>query len=160
MIRIAELPLDIPAGNRGASYIKQRLEQDSAKSAKGSKKSQLEEHLRKQFVSHRFPPFMRQLMFAKQAIGRQWRFDFAFVDWMIAVEVDGLVVRNIGGRMVSMGGHADAAGFREDRVKGAWAVVLGWHVLRFEKDQVKGGFAVEMVGRLLTAKGWTRERSA
>lgn len=160
MTHVGELPLDIPAGNRGASYIKQRLEQDTAKKAKGSKSHRHEDELARQFVSHQFPPHVRDLRFAKKDIGRQWRFDFAFPDWMIAVEVEGLVVRRIGGQMVSMGRHANVAGFREDCMKYAWAAVLGWTVLRFEQSQVKAGVAIEMVGRLLASKDWTRTHDA
>jgi very-short-patch-repair endonuclease len=103
------------------------------------------------------PAPIREHRFAK-GIGRQWRFDFAFHDFMLAVEIEGLVVANamIGGkkRLVSMGRHAHADGFREDNIKYASAAVLGWTVLRFDPRQVKDGTAIEYTQRVLAARGW------
>jgi very-short-patch-repair endonuclease len=124
---------------------------------KSAKRTKHEDALAFHLRAHRFPAFEREYVFAK-SIGRRWRFDFAFLEpWRIAVEVEGLVVRRIGGQLVTQGRHANVDGFRGDCEKTAWAAVLGWTVLRFERDQVKNGFAVEMIGRLFAARGWSAE---
>lgn len=103
------------------------------------------------------PAPAREWRFAK-SIGRQWRFDFAFIDQLLAVEIEGIVVAmaTVGGkrRMVSMGRHAHADGFREDCRKYASAAMLGWTVLRFDPQMVKKREAIEMTMRVLHAKGW------
>lgn len=141
-----ELPLDIPAQPLGRDKI--------VKAMRGSKKSRHEDSLEQELTARGFPMHARDYRFAKE-IGRQWRFDFAFLQLKIAIEVEGLVVRRIGGQMVSMGRHANVAGFREDCLKYAWAAVLGWTVLRFEQSQVKGD-GMDMIERLFAARGWTR----
>lgn len=88
-----------------------------------------------------------------------WRFDFAWPEFKIAVEVEGLVCRELhdkdgGSHWVAMGGHATMDGFRDDCEKYAWANFLGWAVLRFEQNQVGNGFAIDMTVRMLYARGW------
>lgn len=124
----------------------------------------------------RLPTAQREYRFAKP-IGRQWRFDFAFLDFHLAVEIEGFVVRSIwaaelfGGapviqgdrvtnvlevkRMtVAMGGHATITGLREDCEKYNTAAMLGWTVLRFEQGAIKPQHAIEMTQRVLAARGW------
>lgn len=130
-----------------------------------------------QFEQARFPRFVRELMFAK-AIGRRWRFDFAFLDWKVAVEVEGLVVmrkwiadlngppivrgdhvvnvKSVSHELVVLGRHASITGFKDDAEKYAHAAVYHWYVLRFEQSQVKSGFACEMTERVLNSRGWHR----
>lgn len=103
--------------------------------------------------ARQLPEFEREFRFA-QTLQRQWRFDFAFVVQRIAVEIEGLVVRRIGGQLVTMGRHADINGFREDCRKYAAAAELGWTVLRFEQSMVKSGEAVDTAMRVLHARGW------
>ena len=104
--------------------------------------------------SHLLPPFVRQYRFAKH-IGRQWRFDFAFPDFMLAVEIDGVVVRRIGVQTVVGGRHATITGIRGDNVKINTAQgFLGWRVLRFLQSDVKPGHAVEFVSKALMCLGW------
>lgn len=82
----------------------------------------------------------------------QWRFDFAWPEQRIAVEVEGLVVfRNDEGETQVSGRHANIAGFKADCEKYAWAAVLGWRVLRFEQSQITGGFAIDMLVRMFAA---------
>jgi hypothetical protein len=63
-----------------------------------------------------------------------WRFDFAWPDLMLAVEVEG--------GMWSGGRHNRAQGFAEDCRKYNAAVRLGWRVLRYTTDMVKRGQAI------------------
>ena len=105
------------------------------------------------------PEFERNHRFAT-SIGREWRFDFAWLDAQIAVEVEGLVVRRIGGQIVTTGRHANPEGFREDCRKYATAALLGWTVLRFEQTMVTNGEAIAFTQRVLhriRADACTRE---
>lgn len=64
---------------------------------------------------------------------RRWRFDFALVDYKIAIEVEGGVK---GGR------HTRWYGFIEDATKYNSATVLGWRLLRYTSEHLKNPFAV------------------
>lgn len=72
---------------------------------------------------------------------RRWRFDLAWPDLMIAVEVDGGVWS--GGR------HTRGAGFVADCEKVNEATAMGWRVFRFPTPHVSDGSAVEMLRRVL-----------
>lgn len=72
---------------------------------------------------------------------RRWRFDLAWPDRMLAVEVDGGVWS--GGR------HTRGAGFIADCEKLNTATLLGWRVLRFPGSHVKDGTAEKMLRQAL-----------
>jgi very-short-patch-repair endonuclease len=95
----------------------------------------------------------RQLRFAK-AMGRQWRFDFAFPDFMLAAEIEGIVPRRVGRELVVGGRHGSVAGIIEDMDKYNVAALLGWTVLRFPQKHVKPRHAIDMTLRVLAARGW------
>jgi very-short-patch-repair endonuclease len=78
--------------------------------------------------------------FAK-SVGRGWRFDMAWPDRLVAVEIEGATW--------AAGRHSRGDGFEEDCVKYAEAAILGWRVLRFTTDMVTDGRAVEMLERAL-----------
>lgn len=98
--------------------------------------------------------FERQVLFAKAAMGRQWRFDFAFRECMVAVEIQGVVVRRIGGKIYTMGGHADVKGMRNDHRKHNAAILLGWSVLQFMQDDIKPRRAITTTIAVLQSRGW------
>lgn len=110
--------------------------------------------------SHRLPPVAREFRFACKTLGREWRFDFAWYNFRVAAEFEGLVVRMLidpktGKRVRTLyGRHATIDGFREDCEKYNSAALLGWTVLRFEKEQIRKGDAVEMTKRVLMSRGW------
>ena len=82
-----------------------------------------------------FPEPVTEHPFAKH-IGRRWRFDFAWPDRLLAVEVDG-------GAWVPGGGrHTRGAGFAADHDKFNRAMLLGWRVLRFTSRQLADGSAL------------------
>lgn len=72
---------------------------------------------------------------------RQWRFDFAWPQRKVALEVDGGV--HTGGR------HTTGTGFTEDCEKVNAAVILGWRVLRVTGAHVKSGKAVAWLEEVL-----------
>jgi len=134
------------------------------------------ELLLSQIRSYRLPPAVPELRFAK-SIGRQWRFDVAFPDFMLAVEIEGIVPRQLweakleGGGPVTVNGyvrnvtsvertfvvfgrHASVTGLIEDMEKYNTAAMLGWTVIRFPPKQIKPLTAIEMIQRVLAAKGW------
>ena len=102
------------------------------------------------------PPVVREHMFATESHDRRWRFDFSWKQFMVAVEIEGLVLRFKDGKPVASGRHATAKGFAEDCRKYAIAAILGWTVLRFNQALVKDGTAINLTMQLLTARGWAR----
>ena len=90
------------------------------------------------------PAPSRELVFHPS---RAWRFDFAWPDQRVAVEIEGVVY----GRGGQLGGrHVHATGFREDTVKYGEAFRLGWTILRVLPEQITSGLAAEwLAGRLL-----------
>lgn len=127
----------------------------------GRKPSAHAEQFDFQLRTYRLPPYEREYRFAKH-IGRQWRFDFAFLDpYFVAVEFEGVVVRPMWDQVapgqykrvtVMTGRHATITGFREDLRKYMKAAELGWLVLRIEKDMVKSGEAIASLQRVLARR--------
>ena len=72
---------------------------------------------------------------------RQWRFDFAFPEHKIAVEVEGGTWTN--------GAHSRGKHFEGDCEKYNEAVLLGWRVLRFTTDMVSDGRALATLKAIL-----------
>jgi very-short-patch-repair endonuclease len=72
---------------------------------------------------------------------RRWRFDAAFIEQRIALEIDGGLF--IGGR------HTRGAGAERDMEKFAEAMILGWRVLRVSPGQLKSGQAALWLASLL-----------
>lgn len=91
------------------------------------------------------PAYEREYRFAAVLVGpgkgvrkrladsglRDWRFDFAFVEQKVAIEVNG-------GTWVS-GRHNRASSIADDYRKLNAAASLGWRVLQFTTDQVSDG---------------------
>jgi hypothetical protein len=116
-----------------------------------------EELFATQCRAYHLPPFEQQVTFAKQALGRLWRFDFAFPEYHLAVEIQGVVVRRIGGKVYTMGGHADVKGMRNDHAKHNAAILLGWSVLQFMPDDIKPKRAIETTILVLSRRGWMQQ---
>jgi len=74
---------------------------------------------------------------------RRFRFDFAWPDQKIAVEIEGLT--RDGGR------HQRRAGYTGDCMKYNLAVMMGWQVLRYTPEMVKAGTAIDQVRGLLAS---------
>jgi hypothetical protein len=79
---------------------------------------------------------------------RQWRFDFAWPDRMLAVETEGGVWS--GGR------HTRGGGYIGDCAKYNAATLLGWRVLRYTAATVADGTAVREIAQALGSVAQTR----
>lgn len=78
---------------------------------------------------------------------RKWKFDFAFPDRMVAVEIEGGVWT--GGR------HTRGSGFIADMEKYNAAASLGWFVFRFDGGAVKRGEAIKFMSAVLSRAAQT-----
>jgi hypothetical protein len=76
---------------------------------------------------------------------RKWRFDYAWPELKVALEVHGGVFAN--------GRHTRGKGFTEDKVKMNSAQLLGWLVIEATTAQVKNGQMLEWVSQAITIRG-------
>lgn len=72
---------------------------------------------------------------------KDWRFDIAFPDIMLAVEVEGIT--HGGGR------HQRIGGFNEDLKKYNQAMADGWTVYRCGGELIKSGQAIKTIEKLI-----------
>lgn len=72
---------------------------------------------------------------------RRWRFDLAWPDRMLAVEVQGGIYRG--------GGHSSVTGLKRDIEKLNAATLLGWRVLLVHGDMVRDGSALSLIEEAL-----------
>lgn len=72
---------------------------------------------------------------------RDWRFDLAWPDLMIAIEIDGAVF--VGGR------HTRGVGYEADCEKLNEAMLRGWRVLRVTPGLVRSRSALGWIDRLM-----------
>ncbi len=79
---------------------------------------------------------------------RRWRFDMAWPDEMLAVEIEGGVWS--GGR------HTTGAGFSADCEKYNEAALLGWRLIRVTGDHIENGAAIDWIRRALSEQGVER----
>ena len=63
---------------------------------------------------------------------RKFRWDFAWMEHKLAVEING-------GQFMIRGGHSSIAGTNRDAEKGRMAAAAGWRVLTFTGDDIKHG---------------------
>lgn len=81
---------------------------------------------------------------------RRWRFDFAFPDVMVAVELDGGIFAAENG--TTAGRHARGMGRCKDFEKRNAAAELGWLVLCYGPPQVRSGEAAVQIERIVRAR--------
>jgi len=101
--------------------------------------SQLEEHFALQVRALKLLIPEREYRFCE----RRWRFDFAWPQAKVAVEIEGGVWTN--------GGHSRGAGYVKNLEKYNAAALLGWRLFRFHEGSVKDGSAVRMLEGLVRA---------
>lgn len=100
--------------------------------------SHLEETLRIQIVLAGLPEGEAEVRVKR---GRRWRFDRAWPERKVAVEVEGGVWS--GGR------HTRGSGFEADCIKYSEAALLGWRVIRVTGGMVVDGRALALIARAL-----------
>ena len=105
---------------------------------KASRKSPLEEEFWLQILAHKVGVPEREHVFAPP---RKWRFDFAYPELLIGIEVEG-------GGFVA-GRHGRGIGMEADCEKYAMALLEGWRVLRVTGRQIKDGSAIAWLKELL-----------
>lgn len=76
--------------------------------------------------------------------GRTFRFDFAWPEQRLALEVEGGIWLN--------GRHTRGAGFQTDCWKYNEAAAGGWRVLRVTEELITNGMAVKWLERMLEIK--------
>jgi very-short-patch-repair endonuclease len=103
--------------------------------------SELEATLLLHIRAHGLPEPVRELCFHPP---RKWRFDLAFPEHRIAVEVDG--------GTFGYGRHVRPAGYEKDCEKLNQAALDGWTVLRFTRDMVLDGRARDVLIQALGGK--------
>lgn len=77
---------------------------------------------------------------------RKWRFDWAFVNEHLAVEIDGGVFMPGGGK------HNRGPGFRKDTEKYAEAMIHGWRVLKVLPEHITKGQALMWIQQILNGQ--------
>ena len=84
---------------------------------------------------------------------RRWRFDWACLDLLVAIEIDGVVCERKG-CSARVGRHQNAKGLEGDCEKLNAAACLGWSVLRFTPGMVARApvQCVEIVEQLIEAR--------
>jgi len=90
-------------------------------------------------------PFEREYVFHQS---RRWRFDFAIVGHLVAIEIEGAIWKKGGG------GHSHPSGIESDIEKYNAAAADGWRVFRFMPDKhVESGTGIEQI---LNVLDWAR----
>jgi very-short-patch-repair endonuclease len=74
---------------------------------------------------------------------RRWRFDWAWPDRKLALEIDGGLWQPGGGR------HNRGVGYVKDLEKLNEATILGWRVLRVQPQDMTSGRGADLVARAL-----------
>ena len=103
--------------------------------------SQLEAELALQIKALGLPEPIREYPAIK---GRKFRFDFAFIDAKLLIEVNG--------GTYTKGAHSTGQGIARDYEKANLATLDGWRVLMFDGKAVKSGEAVEVIRKALEAE--------
>ena len=110
--------------------------QKAAKQAAGPSK-----RVAKPAKTHIFPGLPPAVMEYRFAAPRKWAFDYAWVDEMVALEVEG--------GAWTQGRHTRGAGFLKDMEKYNEAAIRGWKVIRGTPQQVKSGTIFPTLERAL-----------
>lgn len=116
-----------------------------AREAAAAKRRALEDRLALQMRAHGLPLPEREYRFDEV---RMWRFDFAWPEHRVAVEVDG--------GTWSGGRHNRGAGFEADAEKINAATALGWRVFRYTAMRIRSGCAVMEIRVHLERAAWNR----
>lgn len=94
--------------------------------------------VRAYFRSEGLPPFVTEHQFHPD---RKWRFDFAWLEQKVALEVEG--------GMWTAGRHSRGSGVVKDIEKYNAAVLLGWRVLRVQPQEICMQETIQMLKTVL-----------
>lgn len=100
--------------------------------------SQLEEQLNDLIKAHGLPEPVREYIFNDR---RKWRFDFAWPEKLIAVEVEGGIWAN--------GRHTRGKGFENDCRKYGAAMERGWNIYRVTGGMIESGEVIKTLRILM-----------
>lgn len=124
-----------------ALQIEQALAAGRAKPGRAkSGPSELELAFAQQISDHRLPNPLREFQFMTS---RDWRLDYAWPDFKLAVEVQGMV-------------HRIKKRFLTDVEKLAYAQMHGWTVLLIAGQDIRSPRGVMWLATLLEQRGWKR----
>lgn len=100
------------------------------------KLSKLEETLALQIRAYKLPAPKREYKFHES---RKWRLDFAYPERIppLAIEVEGGVY--------TRGRHTRPKGFKADCEKYNTLTLMGWQLLRFEREAIITGEAIDLL---------------
>jgi very-short-patch-repair endonuclease len=104
-------------------------------------KSDLEDTLAFQLDALGLTGYVREYQAIK---GRKFRFDFAWLEHRLLVEVNG--------GTYTKGAHSTGQGIARDYEKANLATLDGWRVLMFDGKAVESGEAVEVIRQALEAE--------
>ena len=93
---------------------------------------------------HRFPGLPPVICEFRFAPPRRWRFDYAWTEEMVALEVEGGIW--------TQGRHTRGKGVLGDMEKYNEAAIRGWKVLRATPDQVQSGAILATLERALRSE--------
>lgn len=82
--------------------------------------------------------------------GRKWAVDLCWPDFMLAVEVEGLVYSNKGDNALA-GRHVSVSGYAADLCKYNELTILGFRLVRVTSKHARDGSALGWIERALTA---------
>jgi len=116
------------------------------------KRSYLEERFERVIRFHNMPEPIREFVFKSTSpdIKGRWRFDFAWKELKIAVEIDGGTYNN--------GGHVQGKRYEVDCKKNNAAQMDGWVVLRADRNMVNTEAFAKTVIRMIGLRAmWKRK---
>lgn len=99
-----------------------------------TKESSLERLFRIQLNANNIEGFVQEKIFH---LTRRWRFDFAWPEIKLAVEIQG--------GTWSKGRHARGSGIKGDCEKYSQAAILGWRIIFATSEHVRSGEALQWV---------------
>lgn len=100
--------------------------------------SELEETLALLIRAEGLPEPAREYRFSET---RRFRFDFAWPDLQVAVECEG--------GTWTKSRHTSGKGYKADCIKYNLAALSGWLVLRFTRDMIEDGTAIETIKQVM-----------
>ena len=135
-IRWEDLPAQAQARVEATQGPVRLIGRSRKQAAAKSKQKDLEQALVTQLKAVAVPDPHRQFRFHRT---RRWRFDLAWPDLKLAVEVDGGTWNG--------GGHVRGKQYEKDCEKGNEAILLDWQVMHVTTDMVSDGRAVRFIER-------------